>query len=196
MKIIGAIIAGGQSRRMEAREKAFLKLAGRPILSHVIERQAPQVDRLVINANGDPARFSEFALTVIPDILTTLTTPLAGLHAALAFSKSVGADVLVTVPSDTPFLPPDLVKRLLESKGSAAIAASNDREHYIVGAWKTELLDDLGAAIAKENLFRVKDWVQRISAHVVMWPTHPVDPFFNVNTPDDLQQVEQIVRAG
>ena len=110
MKIIGAIIAGGQSRRMGAREKAFLKLAGRPILSHVIERMGPQVDRLVINANGDPARFSEFGFDSHSRCLTTLTTPLAGLHAALEFAKIVGADVLVTVPSDTPFLPPILSK--------------------------------------------------------------------------------------
>jgi molybdopterin-guanine dinucleotide biosynthesis protein A len=195
MKIIGAIIAGGQSLRMGAREKAFLKLAGKSVLSHVIERMAPQVDQLLINANGDPARFSEFGLTVIPDVLTSLTTPLAGLHAALEFAKNSDADILVTIPSDTPFLPADLVKRLLENSGSAAIAASVEREHYIIGAGKTELLDDLSAAIANDNLFRVKDWVHRISAHVVTWRTQPVDPFFNVNTPEDLQCAEQIVRA-
>ncbi len=193
MNIIGAIIAGGQSRRMGAREKAFLKLAGKPILSHVIGRMTPQVERLLINANGDPGRFSEFRLAVIPDVLTNLTTPLAGLHAALTFAKSVGADVLVTVPSDTPFLPPDLVKRLLEHGTRAAIAASAGRQHYIVGAWKIELLDDLADAIAKDNLFRVKDWVHRLSAHVVAWPSYPVDPFFNVNTLEDLQRAEQIV---
>ncbi|MGB8312990.1 MAG: molybdenum cofactor guanylyltransferase MobA [Aestuariivirga sp.] len=195
MKILGAIIAGGQSRRMGVREKTFLKLAGKPILAHVIERVAPQVDQLVINANGDPARFSEFGLAVIPDVVTTLTTPLAGLHAALGFAKRAGAEMLVTVPSDTPFLPADLVKRLLENGGNAAIAASGGQEHYIAGAWKTALLDDLGAAIAKDNLFRVKDWVQRISAQVVAWPTDPFDPFFNVNTPEDLQRAEQIAGA-
>jgi molybdenum cofactor guanylyltransferase len=195
MKILGAIIAGGQSLRMGAREKTFLTLAGKSILAHVIERVAPQVDQLVINANGDTSRFGKFGLTVIPDVLTTLTTPLAGLHAALGFAKRAGAEMLVTVPSDTPFLPADLVGRLLEHGGNAAIAASGRQEHYIVGAWKPELLDDLGAAIAQDNLFRVKDWVQRISAQVVRWPTDPFDPFFNVNTPEDLQRAEQIAGA-
>ena len=196
MKILGAIIAGGQSLRMGAREKGFLNLAGKPILAHLIERVAPQVDQLVISANGDPARFTQFDLTVVPDVMTSLTTPLAGLHAALGFAKRIGAEMLITVPSDTPFLPADLVKRLLENGGNAAIAASGDQEHYIVGAWKTELLGDLGVAIAQDNLFRVKDWVQRISAQVVAWPTGPLDPFFNVNTPEDLQHAEVIVRTG
>src|SRR5215204_117404 len=128
MKIIGAIIAGGQSRRMGGREKAFLELAGKPVILHVIEQFEPQVDQLVINANGEPARFSEFGLDVVPDVLTALTTPLAGLHAALKFTKSAAADVLVTVPSDTPFLPFNLVAKLLEKAvvRGAAIAASGD----------------------------------------------------------------------
>jgi molybdopterin-guanine dinucleotide biosynthesis protein A len=96
MKIIGAIIAGGQSRRMGAREKAFLKLAGKPILSHVIERMGPQVDRLS-SMPIHPVRFSEFGLTIIPDALTTLTTPLAGCMRRW-ICQTVAADVLVTVP--------------------------------------------------------------------------------------------------
>ena len=198
MKIIGAIIAGGQSRRMGGREKAFLELAGKPVILHVIEQLEPQVDQLVINANGEPARFSEFGLEVVPDGLTSLTTPLAGLHAALQFTKSVDGDVLVTVPSDTPFLPFDLVARLLEKTGinGAAIAASGGRDHYIIGAWKTELLEDLESAIARDNLFRVKDWANRVAAHKVEWPVERHDPFFNVNAPEDLQVAEKIVSSA
>lgn len=198
MKIIGAIIAGGRSSRMGGREKAFLELASKPVILHVIEQFEPQVDQLVINANGDATRFSEFGLDVIPDVQTSLTTPLAGLHAALKFTKNVEADVLVTVPSDTPFLPFDLVARLLENVGAngAAIAASGDQEHYIIGAWKTELLDDLESAIANDNLFRVKDWVHRASAQSVVWPVEPYDPFFNVNAPEDLRIAEQIYGAA
>jgi molybdopterin-guanine dinucleotide biosynthesis protein A len=198
MKIIGAIIAGGRSSRMEGREKAFLELASKPVILHVIEQFEPQVDQLVINANGDAARFSEFGLEVIPDVMTSLTTPLAGLHAALKFTKSVAADVLVTVPSDTPFLPFNLVAKLLEKAvvRGAAIAASGDQEHYIIGAWKTELLDDLETAIASDNLFRVKDWAHRASAQKVEWPVKPHDPFFNVNAPEDLRIAEQILGAA
>jgi molybdopterin-guanine dinucleotide biosynthesis protein A len=198
MKIIGAIIAGGQSSRMGGREKAFLELASKPVILRVIEQFEPQVDQLVINANGDASRFSEFGLDVVPDVLTSLTTPLAGLHAALKFTKSVDADVLVTVPSDTPFLPFDLVARLLENiaASGAAIATSGGQEHYIIGAWKMELLDDLERAIAGDNLFRVKDWALRASAQRVEWPVEPHDPFFNVNAPEDLRIAEQIFGAA
>jgi molybdopterin-guanine dinucleotide biosynthesis protein A len=198
MNIVGAIIAGGQSSRMGGREKAFLELDSKPIILHVIEQFEPQVDQLVINANGDATRFSEFGLEVVPDVLTSLTTPLAGLHAALRFTKSVGADVLITVPSDTPFLPFDLTTKLLETTvvSGAAIAASGDQEHYIIGAWKTELLDDLEQAISKDNLFRVKDWARRATAQMVEWPDEPYDPFFNVNTPEDLLRAQQILKAS
>ena len=197
MKIIGAIIAGGKSSRMGACEKAFLELGGKSILSRVIDRFGPQVDQLVINANGDLKRFAEFGLKIVPDVMKQLTTPLSGLHAALSFARGAKADVLVTVPSDTPFLPADLVacfmKKMMAS--GAAIAASGEQEHYIIGAWNTELLDDLELAIAKDGLFRVKDWVSRLSATKVAWPTTPFDPFFNVNTPEDLRIAERIVSA-
>jgi molybdopterin-guanine dinucleotide biosynthesis protein A len=198
MKTVGAIIAGGRSSRMGGREKAFLELASKPVILHVIEQFEPQVDQLVINANGEPTRFSEFGLDVVPDVLTSLTTPLAGLHAALRFTKSVDADALITVPSDTPFLPFDLVARLLENiaESGAAIAASGGQEHYIIGAWKTELLDDLENAIARDNVYRVKDWAHRASAQKVEWPVKPHDPFFNANAPEDLAIAEQILGAA
>jgi molybdopterin-guanine dinucleotide biosynthesis protein A len=198
MKVIGAIIAGGQSSRMGGREKAFLTLAGKPILAHVIERIGPQVDQLVINANGEPARFSGFGLEVVPDVLTTLTTPLAGIHATLQFAKNTGGDLLITVPSDTPFLPFDMVAKLLEKTGTngAGITASGGQEHYIIGAWKTVLLDDLESAIARDNLFRVKDWAHSVAAQKVEWPVEPHDPFFNVNAPEDLLQAEQILKTS
>ncbi len=183
---------------MGGREKAFLELASKPVILHVIEQFEPQVDQLVINANGDASRFSEFGLDVIPDALTSLTTPLAGLHAALKFAKSVDADALITVPSDAPFLPFNLVARLLENiaVSGAAMAASGGQEHYIIGAWKTELLDDLENAIAGDNVFRVKDWAHRASAQKVEWPVNPHDPFFNVNAPQDLRIAEQILGAA
>jgi molybdenum cofactor guanylyltransferase len=198
MTIIGAIIAGGLSSRMGGSEKAFLELDSKPVILHVIEQFEPQVDQLVINANGDATRFSEFGLEVIPDALTSLTTPLAGLHAALRFTKSVDAGLLMTVPSDTPFLPFDLAAKLLETAmaSGAAIAASGGQEHYIIGAWKTEMLDDLELAIAKDNLFRVKDWARRAAAQTVEWPVAPHDPFFNLNTPEDLLRAQQILKSS
>ncbi len=198
MKIIGAIIAGGQSHRMGGREKAFLELDSKPIILHVIEQFEPQVDQLVINANGDTTRFSEFGLEVVPDVLTSLTTPLAGLHATLRFTKRVEACVLVTVPSDTPFLPSDLVAKLLENinASGAAIAASGGQEHYIIGAWSVGMLDDLERAIAKDGLFRVRDWAHKASAQKVEWPVESRDPFFNVNTPEELLWAQHILKTS
>ncbi len=197
MKILGSIIAGGRSSRMEDREKAFLKLAGKSILDLVIGRLEPQVDQLIINANGDPSRFSEFDLAVHPDLIATLKTPLAGLHASLALAKENGSDILITTPSDTPFLPIDMAVRLIEgaSKTGAAIATSGGREHYLSGAWKVDLFVDLEKAIARDTLFRVKDWVERSAASKVAWPIAPHDPFFNVNTPEDFALAEQVARS-
>lgn len=198
MKTIGAIIAGGQSSRMTGQEKAFLKLGSKSVLTYVIERFEPQVGRLFINANGDPNRFSEFGLEIVPDVMKQLATPLSGLHAALFFARSAKADVVVTVPSDTPFLPTDLVVRLKKKMpaSGAVIASSHDQDHYIIGAWKTGLLEELERAIAKDGLFRVKDWAHRVSAQKVEWPVRPFDPFFNVNTPEDLRIAEQIVSVA
>jgi len=195
MKILGAIIAGGKSSRMGGDEKAFLRLAGKNIIDLVIGRFDQQVDGLVINANGDPSRFAETGLAVVPDIITTLTTPLAGLHAVLRFAG--GAEFVITVPADTPFLPLDLANKLVEKAETrgAAIARSAGRDHYIVGAWKTSLLPELERAITTESLFRVKDWVRQVSAHVVTWTYVAYDPFFNVNTPEDLRAAEDIVRG-
>ncbi len=195
MKIVGAIIAGGKSSRMGGGEKTFFKLAGKDILDLIIGRLDQQVDRLVINSNGDGQKFSDTGLEIVPDIIRTLTTPLAGLHACLHFAQD--ADFLVTVPSDTPFLPLDLCLRLVERAQStgAAIAHSNGRDHYIIGAWRTTLKERLEEAIQARGLFRVKDWAQHVSANIVSWPHTPVDPFFNVNTPEDLLSAEAIVRA-
>lgn len=194
MKILGAIIAGGKSSRMAGHEKAFLKLAGKSILDLVVGRFEPQVDQLVINANGDAARFSEFGLAVIPDVFKQLTTPLSGLHACLGFAKNMGADMVVTVPSDTPFLPLDLAARLAGKAlaGGAVIATSGGQDQFIIGAWKTSLLDELETAIARDGLFRVKDWAHRIGAQPVEWPVSPHDPFYNVNTPEELRRAAEI----
>jgi molybdenum cofactor guanylyltransferase len=198
MKILGSIIAGGKSSRMGEREKAFLKLAGKSILDLVIGRFEPQVDHLIINANGDPSRFSEFDLAVHPDCIATLHTPLAGLHASLVAARAAGADFAITTPSDTPFLPLDLAARLVAgaSSSGAAIATSGGREHYLSSAWKVGLFADLEKAIAQDGLVRVKDWALRAHAAKMEWPAAPYDPFFNVNTPEDLAAADQIARGN
>lgn len=198
MKILGAIIAGGHSTRMGGREKSFLDLAGATLLERTLSRLRFQVDDVVINANGDASRFAATGVAVVEDILTNVGTPLAGLQAALYYGASHGFDAVVTVPSDVPFLPLDLVERLLEGGEltGAAIARSGGQDHYLTGIWTTGMAKPLGRLIEAEGLKRVQDFVTRAKAEKVVWAAVPHDPFFNINTPEDLRQAEVIVRAA
>jgi len=188
MTIACAIIAGGRSSRMGGEEKAFKPVGGKTVLDRIIARIKPQVDILAINANGDSRRFSYTGLAVFPDRLTDSATPLAGVHASLAWARDHGHDRLLTVPADTPFLPRDLAQRL----AAPAIAASGGQEHFIIGLWPAGLADDLERAIRDDGLFRVMDWAARVHAEPVEWPTTPYDPFFNINTPQDLAEAARI----
>ena len=194
MKIAGAILAGGRSSRMGGNEKALRTIGTGTILDRLIARLTSQTGTVIINANGDPRRFAAHGLTVVPDIMTELTTPLAGIHASLVWAALNGIDWIVTVPTDTPFLPPDLVLRLLSAAeaAGAAVAASAGQTHFVIGAWRTSLADTLATAIVTDGLFRVKDWAARANAAVAHWPATPFDPFFNINTPEELAEGERI----
>jgi molybdenum cofactor guanylyltransferase len=198
MNILGAIIAGGQSTRMGGREKSFLDLAGTTLLERTLSRLRFQVDDVVINANGDASRFASTSMVVVEDILTDVRTPLAGLQAALYYGASQGFDAVVTVPSDSPFLPLDLVERLLEGGEvtGAAIARSGGQDHYLTGIWTTAMAKPLGRLIETEGISRVQDFVTRAKAEKVVWAAVPHDPFFNINTPEDLIEAELIARGG
>ncbi len=191
MRIAGVIIAGGRSSRM-GREKAFELLDGKTLLDHVVERVAPQVTTMVINANGNPGRFESSGLAVFPDRRSGVGTPLAGLHTALLFAREEGFNAALTVPSDAPFVPHDLVSRLAAERCAAAIAASGGQRHFLTGLWSHTLLEDLQSAIDDDAMVRVKDWVAACGAADVEWPVIPFDPFFNVNTPEELAEARRI----
>lgn len=193
MRFLGAIIAGGQSSRMGGQEKAFADLGGRPLIAHIVEALQKQTGRVVINANGDPVRFVGLGCDVIPDSHEFNGTPLAGLAAALKYAAAQGFDAVVTTPSDTPFLPPDLIERL--SVGQAAIASSGGQDHYLTGYWPIILATALDAPDLKQNLKRMKDFVTLAGATKIMWNTIPFDPFFNINTPQDLEQAKSWLKA-
>lgn len=198
MKILGVIVAGGQSTRMGGREKSFLDLAGATLLERTLSRLRFQVDDVVINANGDVSRFAATGAVVIEDILTDMGTPLAGLHAALTYGALQGFEAVVTVPSDAPFLPLDLVARLVgagEVTG-AAIARSGGQDHYLTGIWTTAMAKPLGRLIEIDDMKRVQDFVVKTKAEKVVWAAVPHDPLFNINTPEDLAAAEMIVGAS
>jgi molybdopterin-guanine dinucleotide biosynthesis protein A len=201
-EVSGLLLAGGRSSRMGGREKALLDIAGTPMLLHVLARLRPQVGRIVINANGDPARFSGHCLPVVADSVEGYAGPLAGLHAGLAWARRETPDArfVATVPVDTPFLPPDLVARLkaalLAKDVACAIAASDGERHPVAGLWRVEIADALAAALQQNvrALHRFAD-----AQHCAVADFGPldiggasVDPFFNVNTPADLERARAL----
>lgn len=196
MRILGAIIAGGLSRRMGGREKAFIELGGIALLERVRSRIQFQVQSVIINGNGDVARFAPFRLPVVSDLLSHLQTPLAGLHAVLAHGAAMNFDAVLTVPSDTPFLPLDLVDRLEEEgrRTGGAVAASAGHVHYLTGLWSTALAPVLDKAIREDGLIRVQDFERKVATAEVEWLPVPHDPFMNINTPEELAAAEAHVR--
>ncbi len=196
MKILGAIIAGGASSRMGV-EKALMEIAGVPMLERIVSRLRIQVDDVVLNANGDSSRFANFVLPLVPDVLT-VGTPLAGLHAVLSYGAHHGYQAVVTVPSDAPFIPLDLVERLQEAgahKG-AAIAFSGGQSHYLTGIWTTAFAKPLEKLLLSGSLRRMQDFAAKVEAETVLWTDHPHDPFFNVNTPADFENASAIASGA
>jgi len=187
------LLAGGRGRRMGGTDKALLTLAGRPMLAHVRDRISRQVHAMVINANGDPARFAALGLPVIPDTIPEFPGPLAGVLAGMRWAAAhhpAAADIL-SVPTDTPFLPADLAVRLCaQRRQPIAVAASAGRLHPVVALWPVALADALEAAL-RAGERKVQAWMRRQGLSEVAF-TVPAsgDPFANINTPDDLLAAE------
>lgn len=197
---VGVILAGGRATRMGGGDKGLLRLGGRRILDLVIERIAPQVDALALNANGDPARFAALGLPVLRDAREGRPGPLAGVEAGLAWAADQGASHLVTVAADTPFFPCDLVPQLLlaaERQGRPiALAATLDgsgglRRHPTFGLWPVALRADLSAAL-EDGVRKVVAWTDRHGTALAAFPVERGDPFFNVNRPEDLARAGEI----
>jgi molybdopterin-guanine dinucleotide biosynthesis protein A len=186
---LGVILAGGRATRMGGGDKSLRDLGGERILARVIERLSPQVASLAINANGDPARFAEFGLPVIPDSVEGFAGPLAGVLAGLDWAAHEGAETIVTAAADTPFFPADLVPRLqLAAEGMdhpLALAASPEGRHPTFGLWPVMLREDLRVALLG-GLRKVVQWTDRHGGRIAEFPGGDPDPFFNVNTPEDL----------
>jgi molybdopterin-guanine dinucleotide biosynthesis protein A len=200
--IVGLLLAGGLARRMGGGDKCLRLLAGRPILAHIVERLTPQTRHLVLNVNGDPARFAEFRLPVTVDSIAGFAGPLAGVLAGLDWAASHAPEcpLLLSVPSDAPFLPRDLARRLHSARAAEdadiALAASNGRQHPVVGLWPVALRENLRRALAEEGARKVDLWTARYRLAVVDFAIDRVDPFFNANRPEDLAEAEALMAAG
>ena len=195
----GTILAGGQARRMGGGDKGLLTIGGRTMLEHVIERFTPQVDELALNANGDEARFAKFGLPVLADPVAGYAGPLAGVLAGLDWAAGRGVANIVTVAADTPFLPADLVGRLLDAgvdQGrQIALACTATGLHPTFGLWPVALRDDLRAALS-EGVRKVVDWTDRHGVARAEFPVGEFDPFFNVNTPEDLDRAQDYLELA
>ncbi len=193
--VIGVVLAGGLSRRMGGGDKGLRDLAGRPMLAHVIDRLAPQVAGVIINANGDPGRFSAFGLPVVPDTVGGFAGPLAGVLAGMRWAISHAPETrwIVTAPGDAPLLPLDLVERLAGAVAAndheIALAQSDGSLHPVAGLWPVALAGDLEAALAAGTR-KVLDWAERhgvvpVPFELVRVGGVEADPFFNANTPEE-----------
>ncbi|MBE1285759.1 MAG: molybdenum cofactor guanylyltransferase MobA [Rhodobacteraceae bacterium] len=209
-KPLGVILAGGLATRMGGGDKGRLQIGGRSLLSHVVDRLEPQVSGLALNANGDPDRFEDLGLPVIADSIDGFAGPLAGVLAGLDWAADQGANSIVTAAADTPFFPQDLAERLVAASGGQAhplVLATTPRSqdetlksgggkkvnrHPTFGLWPVALRDDLRDAL-NDGLRKVVLWTDRHDGREAMFPTIPFDPFFNVNTPEDLERARELV---
>jgi len=199
VSIAGVLLAGGLSRRMGGGDKSLRQLGGRPILAHVIERALPQVGALALNANGDPARFRAFGLPVVPDSVEGFAGPLAGVLSGLDWAASTRpkATHVASFATDAPFLPRDLVPRLVAGLANGrfelACAASGGQAHPVFGLWPLAIRAALRRALVEEEIRKVDVFTARYKLATVDFPVGEVDPFFNTNSPDDLETAERLL---
>jgi molybdenum cofactor guanylyltransferase len=197
-EVLGLILAGGLARRMGGGDKILITIGDKKILDRVLERMRPQCGNLILNANGDPARFAATKLPVVPDNVPDFAGPLAGILAGLDWAAANAPEVsdIVSVPGDCPFLPRDLVARLQAARAAEktplACARSGEQIHPVVGLWPLALRDDLRSALTEEGLRKIDIWTARHGVAAATWPDHPVDPFFNVNTPQDAAKAQSV----
>ncbi|MGE3528796.1 MAG: molybdenum cofactor guanylyltransferase MobA [Methyloceanibacter sp.] len=202
--VAGILLAGGRSRRMGGGDKCLQELAGKPVLARVIARLEPQVAVMVISANGDPSRFAAFGLPVVADSVGGFAGPLAGVHAGLEWVEANYPDVryAVTVATDTPFLPADLVQRFraaLPSTPSLLVARSGEGVQPVIGLWPVGLTPALETSL-NEGARKTGLWMEQHGAIEVPFPDateggRRIDPFFNINTPDQLAEAESLLAS-
>jgi molybdopterin-guanine dinucleotide biosynthesis protein A len=195
---LGLVLAGGLARRMGGGDKARIRIGDSTILERVLTRLRSQCTQIILNANGDPARFADTGLPVVADSVPDFAGPLAGILAGLDWAAAYAPEIadLVSVPGDCPFLPGDLVARLAAARQASgqplACARSGEWRHPVVGLWPVVLREDLRKALVEDGLHKIEAWTARHGVAVADWPAAPVDPFFNVNTPEDAAEAERI----
>jgi len=195
---MGVLLAGGLASRMGGGDKPMREIGGRSILARVVARLTPQCESIILNANGDPARFATFGLPVIADDIADFPGPLAGILAGLDWAAANRPDIawVLSAAGDCPFLPQDLVARLHQARiaedAQLAVASSAGQSHPVIGLWDVALRHELRHALFHEDIRKVGRWTARYRLATVAWPVDPIDPFFNANTMDDIAEAERL----
>ena len=198
--VAAVLLAGGLSRRMGGVDKTLIEVAGQSLLQRVIERTKPQVCAMLLSANGDRTRFSAFDLPIRSDVVDGYAGPLAGILTGMEWVKETqpGVQWLISLATDTPLIPDDLVARLqaaVMSEGSdIAYARSGRFDHPVFGLWPVLLADDLRHALVSDNIRKLSHWCARYKAARVIWPDGDADPFFNINTPEDIARFGERIK--
>jgi molybdopterin-guanine dinucleotide biosynthesis protein A len=198
---LAVVLAGGLARRMGGGDKPLRSIAGRPLLDHLLDRLRPQVARVILNANGDPARFAAYGLPVVPDGIADHPGPLAGILAALDHAAAQHPELpfVLSVTGDAPFIPADLCAGLHAAREAAGVplacARSAGQTHPPIGLWPVALRGELRAALLAGER-KIDRWTARFGCVHADWPAEPFDPFFNANTPDDLAAAEALLAAA
>ena len=203
MNALGVILAGGQAQRMGGIDKGRLKIGDASILEIIIKCLSFQLDKIVLNANGDLTRFSDLEIDVIPDTIKGYVGPLAGILTGLRFAEQNGFSSILTVASDTPFFPVDLLSKLSnvspQQRALISIAATKQKDklirHPTFGLWSVSLADDLEKNI-HAGLRKIVLWADRHSAKTILFPSSEYDPFFNINTQGDLEDAQRRIKAS
>ena len=199
--ILGVILAGGQARRLGGGDKCLLELDDRPILAWISERLRPQVSEIILNANGTPSRFGEFGFPVVADTIPDFAGPLAGILAAMEWARAKRPDIawIASVPGDAPFIPYDLVERLRSAQknndSELVCASSGGRTNPVCGLWRVDMAEALRTALTTEGVRKVDLWTARYRLATAEFPNQPIDPFFNINGPEDLATAQALARS-
>lgn len=205
MKVLGILLAGGLSRRMGGGDKGLMPLGGKPLLSYALDKLEAQTDAVIINANGDPNRFKDFDAPIVHDTLTGFAGPLAGILAGLRFAQKMNEkpDFIASAAADTPFFPNNLViafKNQIKTDKTIVLATSNGQRHPVFGLWPVALADDLENWLSNSNNRKVLAWVNQhewaiSDFEAAQLGKETIDPFFNINTPEDFSMAESLLEG-
>jgi molybdopterin-guanine dinucleotide biosynthesis protein A len=198
--LAAVVLAGGRALRMGGGDKSLRLLGGRPLLERVVARLAPQVGRIAISANGNPARFDPYGLPVLADTIAAHPGPLAGILAGMQWAAGLGASHILSMPTDTPLFPLDLAARLAAASVAdvPVLAASDRRLHPAIGMWPVDLAARLADFLLAGQTFKVSAFADACGATSVEFAMielagRSIDPFFNVNSLQDLAFAESLL---